>query len=295
MERRDLETVRYEKDGPVARVILNRPDKANAQNSAMVWDVENCLKDAEADYDVKVVLLKATGAGFCAGHDVGSAMSFPEFVQARQAGHPWGGSDTLFLWPVLHLWEFPKPTVAAVHGYSLGGGTYFALLPDVVVAADDAYFQMPLPQGAGLPGAETMVEPWVFMNFHRAYEYLYLSQTVGAHEALRLGLVNRVVPRADLDAAAETIAQQIGQAPLSVLMGIKAGVKRAWETMGMRVHLQSQFHIMWQVAAAGDVAAWQQENIEHGYGPLPRRVAAQRAEAAARRAASRTARDGADS
>jgi enoyl-CoA hydratase len=295
MERRDLETVRYEKDGPVARVILNRPDKANAQNSAMAWDVENCLKDAEADYDVKVVLLKATGAGFCAGHDVASAMSFPEFVRARQAGHPWGGSDTLFLWPVLHLWEFPKPTVAAVHGYSLGGGTYFALLPDVVVAADDAYFQMPLPQGAGLPGAETMVEPWVFMNFHRAYEYLYLSQTVGAHEALRLGLVNRVVPRADLDAAAETIAQQIAQAPLSVLMGIKAGVKRAWETMGMRVHLQSQFHIMWQVAAAGDVAAWQKENIEHGYGPLPRRVAAQRAEAAARRAASRTARDGADS
>lgn len=63
MERRDLETVRYEKGGPVARVILNRPDKANAQNSAMVWDVENCMKDAEADYDVKVVLLKATGAG----------------------------------------------------------------------------------------------------------------------------------------------------------------------------------------------------------------------------------------
>jgi enoyl-CoA hydratase/carnithine racemase len=261
----------------------------------MAWDVENCLKDAEADYDVKVVLLKAAGAGFCAGHDVGSAMTFPEFVQARQAGHPWGGSDTLFLWPVLHLWEFPKPTVAAVHGYSLGGGTYFALLPDIVVAADDAYFQMPLPQGAGLPGAETMIEPWVFMNFHRAYEYLYLSQTVGAHEALRLGLVNRVVPRADLDAAAETIAQQVAQAPLSVLMGIKAGVKRAWETMGMRVHVQSQFHIMWQVAAAGDVMAWQKENIEHGYGPLPRQVAAQRAEAAARRAASRTARDGADS
>ncbi len=63
--------------------------------------------------------------------------------------------------PVLHLWEFTKPTVAAVHGYCLGGGTYFALLSDIVVAAHDAYFQMPLPQGAGLPGAETMVEPWV--------------------------------------------------------------------------------------------------------------------------------------
>lgn len=288
MERKDLETVCYEKDGAIARIILNRPDKANAQNSAMVWDVENCLKDAEADYNVKVVVLKATGAGFCAGHDVPSAMSFPEFVRAREAGHPWGGSDTLFLWPVLHLWEFTKPTVAAVHGYCLGGGTYFALLCDVVVAADDAYFQNPLPQGVGLPGAETMVEPWVFMNFHRAYEYLYLSQTLGADEALRFGLVNRVVPRADLDASTETIAQQIAEAPLSVLMGVKGGVKRAWETMGMRVHLQSQFHVMWPVSGAGDVAAWRQENAERGYGPLPRQVAAQRAEDAKRRAASRT-------
>ena len=253
----------------------------------MAWDVANCLKDAEADYAIKVVIMKAAGPGFCSGHDVASAMTFPEFVEAREAGHPWGGSDTLFLWPVLHLWEFPKPTVAAVHGYCLGGGTYFALLHDIVVASEDAYFQMPLPQGAGLPGAETMVEPWVFMNFHRAYEYLYLSQTVDAREAHRLGMVNRVVPRDQLDDSVEIIAQQIAQAPLSVLMGIKAGVKRAWETMGMRVHLQSQFHIMWQVAAAGDVAAWQQENKKNGYGPHPRRTAAQRAEVATRAALAR--------
>ena len=233
----------------------------------MAWDVENSLKDAEADYAIKVVLMKAAGAGFSAGHDVGTALTFPEFVQARQAGHPWGGSDTLFLWPVLHLWEFPKPTVAAVHGYCLGGGTYFALLHDIVVASEDAYFQMPLPQGAGLPGAETMVEPWVFMNFHRAYEYLYLSQTLDAREAHRLGLVYRVVPRDELDDAAEVIAQQIAQAPLSVLMAIKAGVKRAWETMGMRVHLQSQFHLMWQVAAAGDVAAGAMRTQPKATGP----------------------------
>jgi len=284
VERHELETVIYEKDGPVARIILNRPDKANAQNSAMAWDVDNSLKDAEADYAIKVVLMKATGAGFCSGHDVASAITFPEFVEAREAGHPWGGSDTLFLWPVLRLWEFPKPTVAAVHGYCLGGGTYFALLNDIVVAAEDAYFQMPLPQGAGLPGAETMVEPWVLMNFHQAYEYRYLSQTIDAHEAHRLGMVNRVVPRDHLDLSAETIALQIAQAPLSVLMGIKAGVKRAWETMGMRVHLQSQFHVMWQVGAAGDVAAWREETMKNGYGPHPRRVAAQRAEIAAQMA-----------
>ena len=84
MERRELETVIYEKDGAIARIILNRPEKANAQNSAMVWDVENSLKDAEADYAIKVVILKANGNGFCAGHDVGGGggPSFPEFAEA---------------------------------------------------------------------------------------------------------------------------------------------------------------------------------------------------------------------
>ena len=124
MERHELETVIYEKEAPIARIILNRPEKANSQNSPMVWDVENSLKDAEADYAIKVVILKANGRGFCAGHDVSGAggPSYPEFAEAMGAGHPWGGPATLFLWPVLHLWEFQKPTVAAVQGYCVGGG-----------------------------------------------------------------------------------------------------------------------------------------------------------------------------
>jgi len=290
MERRELETLIYEKDGAVARIILNRPEKANAQNSPMVWDVENSLKDAEADYRVKVVIMKANGKGFCAGHDVGGGggPAYPEFVEAAEAGHPWGGQATLFLWPMLHLWEFPKPTVAAVQGYCIGGGTYFALLNDIVVAAEDAYFQMPLPQGLGFPGGETMIEPWVMMNFHQAFEYLYLSQTVDAREAHRLGMVNRVVPLDQLDETAELVAQQIAQAPLSVLMGIKAGVKRAWEGMGMRVHIQSHLQVMELAGHAGDVAAWRQENVEQGYGLSPRLVAAKRAEAAAEAARARS-------
>jgi enoyl-CoA hydratase/carnithine racemase len=291
MERRQLETVIYEKEPPVARIVLNRPESANAQNSPMVWDVENSLKDAEADFSIKVVVLKANGKGFCAGHDVGAGgpPPYPEFIEAAEAGHPWAGPATLFLWPVLHLWEFQKPTVSAVHGYCVGGGTYFALLNDIVVASDDAYFQMPLPQGLGFPGGETMIEPWVMMNFHRAYEYLYLSQTVDANEAHRLGMVNRVVRREDLDDTAELIAQQIAQAPLSVLMGIKAGVKRAWETMGMRVHIQSHLQVMQMVGKAGDVAAWRQENVDKGFGLSPRQVAARRAEAAAEAARAKRA------
>ena len=284
MDRQELDTVIYEKEGPVARIILNRPEKANAQNSAMVRDVDRCLTDAERDYDVKVLILKANGRGFCAGHeatgraDVGER--FPEFAAASEAGHPWKGQADLFTWPVLHLWEFQKPSMSAVHGYAIGGGSYFALIPDVVVAAEDAYFQMPLVQGLGFPGGETMIEPWVMMNFHRAYEYLYLARTVDAAEAQRIGMVNRVVPSDELDDTVELMARQIAQAPLSTLMGVKALVKRAWEGMGMRTHLQQAVEVMELVGRGGDVAAWREENAERRYGPGPRQVAAQRMAAA---------------
>jgi enoyl-CoA hydratase len=238
--------------------------------------VETCLRDAERDYAVKVLILKANGKGFCAGHAVADGpMAFPEFAEAAEHGHPWKGQADLFLWPVLHLWEFTKPTISAVHGYAIGGGTYFALLPDIVVASDDAYFQMPLVQGLGFPGGETMMEPWLFMNYHRAYEYLYLAQTVSAAEALRMGMVNRVVPRHELDATVELLAHQIAQAPLSTLMGTKALVKQAWEMMGMRVHLQNSVTMMELVGKAGDVAAWREENMARGYGS-PRQVVARR-------------------
>lgn len=289
MERQELDTVIYEKDGAVARIILNRPEKANAQNSAMVWDFENCLNDAERDYAIKVVVIKANGKGFSAGHDVPSGPgnpgdAFPEFTAAHAAGHPWKGQADLFLWPVLHLWEFSKPTISAVQGYAIGGGTYFACIPDIVIAADDAYFQMPLVQGLGFPGGETMMEPWLFMNFHRAYEYLYTAQTVGAVEAERLGMVNRVVPRAELDDTVELLAAQIAEAPLSTLMATKSLVKRAWEQMGLRVHWQSGIQLMELVGRAGDVAEWRKENFDRGYGS-PRNVAKARFQEAADRLA----------
>ncbi len=276
MDLNSLQAVIYEKEGAVARIILNRPERANSQDSPMANEVEFCLKDAEKDYNIKVVILKANGKGFSSGHAVAEGpMAFPEFAEAAEAGHPWKGQADLFLWPVLHLWEFTKPTISAVHGYAIGGGTYFALLPDIVIAADDAYFQMPLVQGLGFPGGETMMEPWLFMNYHRTYEYLYLAQTVNAEEALRMGMVNRVVPRAELEDTVELLARQIAQAPLSTLMGTKALVKQSWELMGLRSHWQMSLTMMELVGKAGDVAAWRNENMARGYG-APRQVAAKR-------------------
>lgn len=125
-----------------------------------------------------------------------------------------------------------------------------------------------------------MIEPWVMMNVHHAYEYPYLVRTADATESRRLGLVSRLVPRAELDQTVEAVAQQIAQAPLSVLMGVKAGVKRAWEGMGMRVHRQCHLEMIQMVGRAGDVADWWAENEDRGYGAVPRQVMARRAAAA---------------
>ena len=104
-------------------------------------------------------------------------------------------------------------------------------------------------------------------------------------------MINRVVPAERLEEEAELVARQIAQAPLSVLMGIKAGVKQAWEGMGMRTHLQSQIAMMQLVGRADDVAAWRAENAELGLGPAPRKVARARAELAAEQAAAAAAGD----
>ncbi|MHB8465233.1 MAG: enoyl-CoA hydratase-related protein, partial [Acidimicrobiales bacterium] len=146
MERDTLETIIYETDGPIARIILNTPEKANVQSAQQVYDMEECLRRAEDDDNVKVLILKANGKGFCAGHAI---VSHEEMASVYPTTGPtpertWKKHNyDLFLWPVLHLWEFPKATISQVHGYCLGGGTVYGYMTDLTVASEDAYFQMP--------------------------------------------------------------------------------------------------------------------------------------------------------
>ena len=122
---RDLGVVRYERDAAIARIVLNAPDRANAQSSEMVTQVDTCLDEARRDYDVKVVIVKGAGNGFCAGH-VMAGDPYPEFVESQtHFGSNYLGGKELFLWPTRH-------------GYAIGGGTYWALLPEITVASDDA-------------------------------------------------------------------------------------------------------------------------------------------------------------
>jgi enoyl-CoA hydratase/carnithine racemase len=268
METTDLGVVVYEKDGPVARIILNWPEKANSQSSEMVWQVDRALDLAEHDFDVKVVIVKANGKGFCAGHVIAGPDAYPEFQRSIAAiGKNWIGSRDLFLWPTLRYYEFAKPTISQVHGYCLGGGTYWAYLTDITIASDDAYFQMPLVQGLGFPGGETMVEPWTFMNRKRAAEYLYTARTLTAAEAEQYGLINKVVPRDELEAEVEAMAAHIARAPLSTLMGTKSLLVRAWDQMGMRQHLQMSADVMAVMESTSDAQAARQRMVEAGRKP----------------------------
>ncbi len=279
MEQTTFSTIIYEKDGPIARIVLNMPERANIQTAQQVWDFDEALGRADRDEEVKVLVVKANGKGFCAGHAI---VEHDQMAEVYPTTGPtpertWKVHNyDLFLWPPLRLWEFPKATISQIHGYCLGGGTVYGYLTDLTVAADDAYFQMPLPQGFGLPGAQTLIEPWAMMNWKHAYEYLYLAPTLDAEQALAWGLVNRVVPRAELEATVEEMAQTIAQMPLTTILTVKAGVKRAWEGMGMRVHLQSTADFTSIASMATDV----QQFMRQRAGRRPRQVAANQAEAA---------------
>jgi enoyl-CoA hydratase len=273
-----METIIYETDGPIARIVMNTPEKANIQSAQQVWDFEEALTAANRDERVKVLIIKGNGKGFCAGHAIVERDEMPEVYPTTGPTfeRTWKAHNyDLFLWPPLHLWEFPKATISQVHGYCVGGGTVYALLTDLTIASDDAYFQMPLPQGFGLPGAQTMMEPWALMNWKRAYEYLYLGKTLTAHEAKEWGMVNQVVARDELEATVEEAAATIAQMPLTTILAIKQGIKRAWEGMGMRVHLQNTADFISICSAASDVQA----HMAARRGLRPRQFAAQQADA----------------
>jgi enoyl-CoA hydratase/carnithine racemase len=268
VERRELQAVIYEKDGPIARIILNRVDKANTKDAQLVEEVDACLHEADRDNDIKVVIIKANGKGFCGGHVARwgpDEKPYPDFGDTFESLYK--GTADLFLWPTLYLWEFPKITISQVHGYCLGGGIYLGLLTDFCVASDDAYFQMPLAQSLGEPGGHTMIEPWLLMNWHRTMDWLLLAPTLDANQALEWGLLNKVVPREDLESTVEDMAQRLAQVPMTTLMAVKNNVKRAYELMGMRVHLQVSHILTNMVGAASDVQARRAEMIQSNLKP----------------------------
>ncbi len=207
------EGLRYEVDGRVARITIDRQERRNALSWALVADLRRALAEAKADDGVRVVVI--TGAGtqaFCAGADLAEAVGGPGFTQRHEER---GELAELFR----DLFALGKPTIARVRGFALGGGFGLALACDLVVAADDAVFGAP-EVGLGLWPFIITVPLLRAMPPKRALELMLTGRRVEAREADRLGFVTRVVAVEELDAAVDELAQSLaGRSPLTLRHG----------------------------------------------------------------------------
>jgi enoyl-CoA hydratase len=208
----DLQDVRYERDGSVARVTIDRPERRNAMSFAVMRSLRDAFAHARSDPDVRVVVL--TGAGdraFCAGADLGGIAD----ASASEAHDARGLLPELFR----ELWELGKPTIARVRGYALAGGFGLALACDLVVASDDAVF--------GTPEIDVGLWPYMIsvpllraLSPKQALELMMTGRRVGAEEGARLGFVNRVVPVDALDATVDELASTLAaKSPLIMRWG----------------------------------------------------------------------------
>ncbi|MEZ5077622.1 MAG: enoyl-CoA hydratase [Solirubrobacterales bacterium] len=240
-----------ERRGAVAIVRMNRPKYRNAQNSAMTYALDDAFAAAAADDEVKVIVLAGAGDHFSAGHDIGSPGRDVDAFFPRRASLWWDHVDQpgaegrvareaeVYLGMCRRWRELPKPTIAMVQGACVAGALMLAWSCDLIVAADDAFFADPVVR-MGIPGVEYFAHPWV-MGPRFAKEFLFLGEKVGADRALRLGMVNRVVSRAELETETLEVSERIAKMPRLGLALTKMAVNQAEDLMGMRAGMDAAF------------------------------------------------------
>jgi enoyl-CoA hydratase len=232
--------VGYERRGPAAWVTLDRPEKLNAITKEMVAGLTDALARADGDDDVKIVVLTGAGRAFSAGYDLAETVE----------GGAYGWRETLGrdVDLALGLWSLPKPTIAAVRGWCLGGACELALACDLVIATEDARFGEPeIRLGSG-PVALLM--PFV-LGQKKTNELLFTGDAIDAIEAYRVGLVNRVVPGDDLEAAVGELVRKIAPTPLATLRLTKIALTRAYEAMGLRTAVNANLDLSAILNATG--------------------------------------------
>jgi enoyl-CoA hydratase len=241
--------VLFEQRGKVALITLNRPEVRNAQNSAMTYALDAAFHRAAMDDGVHAIVLTGAGPHFSAGHDIGKTrdanVSFPRITMWPDHVGKSGVESRLVRESEVYMelcrrWrDLPKPTIAAVRGACIGGGLMLAWVCDLIVAADDAFFADPVLR-MGAPGVEYFAHPWQ-MGPRFAKEFLFLGERVGAERARELGMVNRVVPAADLETVAMDMAARIAEMPAMALMLAKMSVNAAEDAMGLRAGIDHAF------------------------------------------------------
>src|SRR5919106_139442 len=229
-----FETVRYEVDGPVCTITLDRPHVANAQDTQLLDELDAAFDLADEDDDVRVVVLAGEGKHFSAGHDLKQLLSEGD-RWAKLRDTPEGKlhhEKVMYFDRCVKIRDFRKPTIAAVQGACSAAGLMLACMCDLIVAADDARFSNPVLRMSGA-GVELLVEPWE-MGPRKAKEFLLCAETLDAGEAEQLGLVNKVVPRAELAAAAREMADKVALVPPVTAQAVKDSINRTSDLQGKK-------------------------------------------------------------
>ncbi|QHE87524.1 enoyl-CoA hydratase [Hydrogenophaga sp. BPS33] len=251
MSTENFSTLRYELAAPgVARVVMDRPSHRNAQNVQMSYELSEAFDRAVQDDEVKVIVLAASDPHFSAGHDL-SGDGAVRLGETQPAIGTWGGfkkpgvegryarEQEIFLQNTRRWRNLSKPTIAAVQGKCIAGGLMLAWICDLIVASDDAVFSDPTV-AMGVCGVEWFAHPWE-LGPRKAKEFLFTADSWTAEEAHRLGMVNRVVPRAELQDHVLALAQQIARKPAFSLQITKQAVNSAVDQMGQQQAIDQAF------------------------------------------------------
>jgi enoyl-CoA hydratase len=245
------DVVTYDVRDGVAFVTLNRPDYRNAQNSVMTYALDAAFERAVEDDNVKVIVLAGNGKHFSAGHDIGTpgrdhhvrydnkAVMWWDHVDKPGGDQRYAREMEVYLGMCRRWREIPKPTIAMIQGACIAGGLMLAWVCDLIVASDDAFFSDPVVR-MGIPGVEYFAHPWM-LGPRFAKEILYTGDRFTAQRAYEVGMVNRVVPREDLEAETLAIAGRIAAMPRFGLALTKKAVNQCEDQMGMRNGMDSVF------------------------------------------------------
>jgi enoyl-CoA hydratase len=230
------ETLLYHTDGSIATVTLNRPERLNTIVPPMPDEFEDAIRRATLDREVKVIVLRGAGRSFCAGYDFGGGFHHWDEMLTTDgrwdpgkdfagAVSPWGPTQRF-----MSIWRTPKPVIAQVHGWCVGGGSDIALSADLIIASEDAQIGTPYSRiwGCYLSGM------WLYrLGLAKAKEHALTGRPLSGREAAEIELINRAVPFEALKDTVNAQAEQLASLPLSQLAAMKLIVNQAYENMGL--------------------------------------------------------------
>jgi enoyl-CoA hydratase len=231
----DYETLLYTPSGAIATITLNRPERLNTIVPPMPDEFESAVRAATLNREVKVIVLRGAGRAFCAGYDFGGGFQhWDDMISTDGRWDPGkdfiGSSAYGPTQKFMSIWRTPKPVVAQVHGWCVGGGSDMALCADLVIASEDAQIGTPYSRiwGCYLSGM------WVYrLGLAKAKEHALTGRPLSGREAADVELINKAVPFDELEAEVTRRAEQLASIPMSQLAAMKMVVNQAYENMGM--------------------------------------------------------------